>query len=271
MPETNYHIRRLNPATELPDYGVVPFIGATSSGKTSLMLDILYHVRHRFERVVVICGSKDTEEEFKQHVSDLCIWDKFDADRLNAIYEQQERLVALKRPKPLLVILDDMMFQARKIQKEDVLSRIFFNGRHARILFFVSLQYCKSLQPGMRQQARMVFAMAEKNPANRAKLYDAFNNCFNSKDEFDALMQVLTKDWQAMVLTNMATGSSEVADNVFWYKAQLGHRFKVDPGGLMWRIHKSRYDPRYFMREPGGETFLPQKKKRGRVTARLLN
>lgn len=260
--ETNYRIKKLDVKTNFPEFGVVAFIGATSSGKTSLMIDMMYHVRHRFSRVIAICGSKDTEQEFAQHISDLCIWDKFDAERLDLIYNQQERFVFMGTPKPLLVILDDFMYQSSVIKKAEILNRIFMNGRHARILFFVSMQYCKSLLPQMRQQTRMVFMMAEKNPANRVKLYDSFNTCFNDREQFDALMQSLTKDYHAMVLSNMSNSSSLIEDNVFWYRATLGLRFRIAAKGLMWHIHHRRYDPMYLLRgHPEKETAKNSKKK----------
>jgi hypothetical protein len=246
--EVSYHVKKLRVPMQLPDYGVVPFIGATSSGKTKLMIDIMYHIRKRFDRVIAIVGSKDTEREFGEHISDLYIWDKFDPDHIRQIYEQQERNVFRGVSKPLLVILDDFMYASKALQKGDILNKIFMNGRHAQILFFVSIQYCKSLPPALRQQARMIFMMAERNPANRLKLFDAFNTCFQSKEEFDTMMLTLTKNYQAMVLSNMGGGSADLVDNVFWYKAALGHKFKMGDGGLMWKIHHRKYDPKYFLR-----------------------
>ena len=243
----NYRIKRLSPARQLPRRGVVVFIGATGSGKTALMMDMLYHLRNEYSKAVVICGSKETEQDFARVVPDLFIWDKFDLERLNAIYDKQELDVYTGRSQPLLVVLDDFMYQARSLQRTEVINRIFMNGRHANILFFVSMQYCKSLSPTLRQQTRMAFVLAEKNPANRVRVFDAFNTCFPNKTEFDALMRTLTFNWQAMVLSNMTTGSAEIEDNVFWYKARLDRRFRFGPE-IMWTIHEQKYDPQYYLR-----------------------
>jgi hypothetical protein len=211
------------------------------------MIDMMYQIRHEFAKAVVICGSKETEQDFAKVVPDLFIWDKLDIDRLSAVYDKQEIDVYTGRSQPLLVVLDDFMYQSRSLQKTEVINRIFMNGRHANILFFVSMQYCKSLSPTLRQQTRMAFVLAEKNPANRVRIFDAFNTCFPNKNEFDTLMCSLTVNWQAMVLSNMATGSSEIEDNVFWYRATIDRRFRFGPE-LMWAVHQSRYDPRYFIR-----------------------
>lgn len=249
----SFHIRKLNPARQLPRRGVVVFIGATGSGKTALMIDMMYHLRHEYSKAVVICGSKETEKDFARVVPDLFIWDTLDIDRLSAVYEKQEIDVYTGRSQPLLVVLDDFMYQSRSLQKTELINRIFMNGRHANILFFVSMQYCKSLSPTLRQQTRMAFVLGEKNPANRVRVFDAFNTCFPNKNEFDAVMCSLTVNWQAMVLSNMATNSTAIEDNVFWYRAELGRRFNFGPE-LMWSVHSRKYDPRYFIR--GRESLL---------------
>lgn len=243
----SYRIEKLSPAKQLPRRGVVVFLGATGTGKTALMIDLMYQLRNEFPKAVVICGSKETEQDFARVVPDIFIWDKLDVDRLSALYDKQELDVYLHRSQPLLIILDDFMYQSRSLQKAEVINRIFMNGRHANILFFVSMQYCKSLSPTLRQQTRMVFVLSEKNPLNRTRVYDAFNTCFPTRDEFDALMCRLTVNYQAMVLSNMASTSMEIQDNVYWYRAQLDRRFRFG-SDLMWQIHEQKYDPRYFLR-----------------------
>lgn len=132
-------IRKFNP-NMVPDLGVVVFVGRSGSGKTVAIKDILYHKRKRFDRFLVMSGSSDTAAEFGEHIPPICVFEGFDEERIENIYKEQEANVARGVCKPILIILDDLMYQSKVIEKSEVMNRIFMNGRHAQILLFISMQ-----------------------------------------------------------------------------------------------------------------------------------
>lgn len=223
------------------------FVGRSGSGKTYAINDIVYHKRH-FPLAMGIFGSADTAAEFATKIPDLMIHNSWDEKMMTEIYERQERDVKLNRAAPLLIIIDDLMHQKNLLDHSKVMQRIFFSGRHARILLLLSMQYCKNLGPDMRQQVQFTFLTFEKLPMYRRKIFDTFNNVFETYAEFDAVMRSVTQDYTMMVLSNVFNQSNSVRDNVFWYKAQRHKHFLVGKHGPMWRRFKRDYDPLYFMR-----------------------
>jgi hypothetical protein len=241
-------IRKFNPKM-VPDLGVVVFVGRSGSGKTVAITDLLYSKRKRFDRFLVMSGSSDTAAHFAQFVPPICVFEGFDEQRINNIYLEQEANVARGLCKPILIILDDLMYQSRVLEKSEVMNRIFMNGRHAQILLFISMQYCKSLGPQLRQQATFIFATREKNPENRGRLYESFNTVFHSRAEFDAVFNACTQNREVLVLSNTFNESDAIEDNAFWWKAKLRKKFKVNRKSAAWALSKQLFDKEYMLRE----------------------
>jgi len=239
-------IDKFNPR-KLPDEGVIAFIGRTASGKSFCMNDILYHKRH-FQRVIAYCGSEDTSAELRKKVPDMLIHDEWDEKLITDIYDKQERQVRLGTAKHLLIIVDDMMHHKDLLKCSHTMQRIFFNGRHAKILLLLSMQYCKNLGPDMRQQISYTFLSFEKLPVNRRILYDTFNNVFSSYNEFDGVFKTLTQNYTVLVLSNAFSFSDAIDANVFWYKAKRHNHYRIGKHSAIWKCQKRKYDPLYFMR-----------------------
>lgn len=252
-------VYRFDPKKGLPDYGVLVYVGRTKSGKTFMMRDNLYHYRHSFDIVVVMSGSKETAIEFEQHIPALYIYDDLDLDKIKEIYESNEEKVAQEMrgygvaPR-ILFIIDDLGFKKKNILASEVIGRIFFNCRHAKICMMISVQDCKLITPALRQQARLIFLAQEKNPQNRKRIFDAFNPCFKTFEEFDEVMKLCTNNFEQMVLENQLTGSYDICDNVFYYKASDHGRFKVNRGGKIWRHNKKNLDTKHAMRSKKKKT-----------------
>jgi len=231
----------------IPKGGVVIVNGRTNSGKTTLIKEILYHLRYRYDRFVVMSGSRDTSEELSQHVPPVFVFDGFDAGKLDEIYKQQEHDVAVGNPKSLLMIFDDLMYARGTMLKSETFRKIFMNGRHAKILLLLAMQDCKQLPPEFRTQTSLVFVCNEKNPDRRKRIYDAFNPIFKRHFEFDEIMKECTKDYEVMVLDNFQTKSDSISDNVFWYKAKPGRDFRVGDRAL-WQFSRRLYNPAHILR-----------------------
>lgn len=257
------NVRKFN-VNDLPLLGVIVFVGRSGSGKTVAMTDILYHMRHKYDRVLVMTGSTDTAQHFGKHVPPILVHEGFDEDRIERIYQQQERARSMGKCKPILIILDDLMYQNNILQKSEVMNRIFMNGRHALISLFISMQYCKSLGPQLRMQANFIFCARENNPENRVRIYESFNTIFSSKQEFEAVFQSCTKHREMLVLANVFNESDDVSDNVFWYKAKIRKHFRVCKKSPAWILNKELYDAKYMLRPPNPMRTIGKGRGRGR-------
>lgn len=246
-------VSRFDPR-RIPDLGVVVFVGRSGSGKTVAMTDVLYHKRHTYSRVLVMTGSSDTAEHFSKFVPPILVHEGFDEARLDAVYRKQEMDVAKKKCKPILIILDDLMYKSKTLEKSEVLNRIFMNGRHAQICMYISMQYCKSLGPQLRQQASYIFCAREKNPENRKRIYEGFNTVFANFTEFNIVMSACTQNREMMVLSNVFSDSDSIADNVFWYKAKVHRHFRVNSKSPMWKLNDHLYDHDHVLRALSAST-----------------
>lgn len=221
-------------------------------------------------------GSATSADDFAQHVPSCFVYDGFHEDVLERVVEKQNRDQKLGCCKPIVVVLDDLAYLAAHIKSCDVVKRIFFNGRHYKIFLLLSMQYVKLFPPEFRSNINFVFCTMEKNPANRRLVFEAFNNIFKDFDSFDRAFCTLTTDYKCMVLDNVSNKSMAIQDNVFWYKAAYPPaQWIMNRGGSMWRYHKQRYDPRYFLRSENTQkekqhsknnTFTAKNKKKKAMT-----
>lgn len=231
-------VREFMPDRELPEDGVIIFTGRSGSGKTFLISDIFGYYSKKVTIAVLMCGSKDTAREFADnHFPASFIYDEWNPERLKQMYEKHEKMVEEGKKSKLLIILDDLAYLQMGLKNNETISRILFNGRHAKILCFISLQYCKGLPPALRQQVKLIFACAEKNPENRKKIYESFNPVFKTFDDFDKVMLACTKNYESVVLDNRQKESYEIRDNVFFYKAKRA-MIKLDPRSKCWSYHR---------------------------------
>lgn len=233
-----------NPRKQLPTHGILLYVGRTKSGKSYLMRDHLYFYRKKVDIAIAMTGSKDTSIELEKHIPPLYIYDDLDIKKLEEIYEKQEYLKAREmrgkgRCPNVLIYLDDLGYKKKNVLTSEIILKIAFNGRHANILCMIALQDCKLIPPALRQQARQVFIMQEKNPQNRKRVFDAFNPCFERFEDFDETMKLCTHNYESLVLENQLTNSYKVEDNVFYYKAKNRGNFRINRNGKIWR-HSGR-------------------------------
>jgi hypothetical protein len=253
-------IRKLD-MRSVPDVGVCIFDGRSNSGKTLLIREVMRQKSRHFKKALIMTGSATTAREMASHVPDCFIYDGFHETVLEKAVDKQDVDAMQGKCTPLLVVLDDLAYLADKIKSCEVIKKIFFNGRHYRILLLLSMQYCKLFPPAFRSNVNYVFLTNEKNPMNRTLVHDAFNNIFASRDSFDRAMVSITQGYRAMVLDNWSNSSMSISDNVFWYKAPFpAIKWQMNPGGSIWRYHSRHYDSKYYLKPKTPETG----KKRGR-------
>jgi hypothetical protein len=134
---------------------------------------------------------------------------------------------------------------------------IFMNGRHWKILFMITMQYCMDLPPSLRANIDYVFILRENIIQNREKLYKHFFGIFPTFDSFNDVMNQCTENYECLVLDNTSK-SNKIEDVVFWYKAKVGRKFRIGSPEL-WEHHKRSYNPNHDSKEPVEEKDLKKK------------
>lgn len=246
----NIQIKKFDPTTIDP-CRICVFVGRRSTGKSQLVTDILYHQR-KIPMGIVMSGTEESNEHYQSYVPDSFIYGKYEPEIIDKIIKHQGKVISkLKGPakddfkdpsKSVFMLLDDCMYD-NKWTRHEIMRCVFMNGRHYRILFLLTLQYCMDLPPSLRGQIDYLFILRENIIQNRKKLYDHFFGIFPTFDSFNEVLNQCTENYECLVL-NVRSTSNKIEDCVFWYKAKIGRKFKIGSPAL-WDHHKRNYNPKH--------------------------
>ena len=138
----------------------------------------------------------------------------------------------------LFLVLDDCLFDDTWT-REKCMRSIFMNGRHYKIMFFVTMQYPLGIPPALRTNIDYTFVMREPYYSNRKKIYEQYAGCFPNFQIFCDVMNSL-KLYECLVISNNSE-SNRLEDQVFWFKADMRGEFKCG-SRQFWQYHEDNYD-----------------------------
>lgn len=217
-------------------------IGKPGTGKSTLITSLLYDKRAIFPVGLVMSGTEDSNGHYQKMFPSTFVYNHLDEKKLNDFITRQK--VAKKHlPNPWAVLLLDDCTDDPKIFSKPIFQGIFKNGRHWKMLFILSLQYCMDVKPVIRANVDGVFILREPNLRNRKSLWENYAGIIPDFSLFCNIMDVITDDYTALYIHN-ATTTNKWQDCIFWYKAQPSPPFKfgcVD----FWKFHKQRFNPSY--------------------------
>jgi len=247
------NIKKFDP-TSIDPCRICVFIGRRGTGKSQLVTDILYHQR-KIPMGVVMSGTEESNEHYKEYIPDSFIYGQYEPTVIEKIITHQQGVIKKsKTPEEkeninnsVFMLLDDCMFD-NKWTRDKNMRCIFMNGRHYRIFFMLTLQYCMDLPPSLRGQIDYIFILRENIIQNREKLYKHFFGIFPTFDSFNEVLTQCTENYECLVLNNRST-SNKIEDVVFWYKAKMGRKFKMGSPAL-WEHHKRNYNKNHDLPPP---------------------
>ena len=226
----------------IADDKVIVFIGKRNTGKSTLVKDIMYHKKH-LPAGIVLSGTEEGNHFYSEFIPDLFVYGDYDKDAIERVMARQRKLVgAGKKNCGAFMLLDDCMYD-NKFLKDPCIRQCFMNGRHWKIFFMLTMQYCMDLPPALRANVDYVFLLRENILQNREKLYKSFFGIFPSFDMFNKVMDACTENYECLVLDNTVK-SNKIQDCVFWYKATVRKNFRVG-GPDLWKLHNKMYNPKH--------------------------
>ena len=257
----NIQIKKFDP-TSIDPCRICVFIGRRGTGKSQLVTDILYHQR-KIPMGVVMSGTEESNEHYKEFVPDSFIYGQYEPPVIEKIITHQQSVIKKCKTteekenvnNSVFMLLDDCMFD-NKWTRDKNMRCIFMNGRHYRIFFMLTLQYCMDLPPSLRGQIDYVFILRENIIQNREKLYKHFFGIFPTFDAFNEVLTQCTENYECLVLNNRST-SNKIEDVVFWYKAKMGRKFKMGSPAL-WEHHKRNYNKNHDLQLPEANLKKPK-------------
>jgi hypothetical protein len=238
----NIQLKKFNPAN-MADDKVCVFIGKRGTGKSTLVTDIIYHKKH-IPAGIVMSATEEGNHHYGQFIPELFIYGDYDREAIERVLERQKKIIGLGAPNPpgAFLLLDDCMYD-RKFMKDTCIRQCFMNGRHWKLFFMLTMQYCMDLTPDLRANVDYVFILRENVIQNREKLYKAFFGIFPTFDMFNQVMNACTENYECLVLDNTSK-SNRIQDCVFWYKAKVRSGFRVG-SPQFWQCHKKNFNPKH--------------------------
>ena len=212
-------IRRFDPSQMKPDR-IAVCIGKRGTGKTVLMQDIMYHLRHKLHYGLAMTPTQESAQSFRGYMPASSVYQDYHVEVLERMLSAQRTRAQDKGTdalRNLFLVLDDCMYD-KAVIKGKAIRDLFMNGRHYKITFLAAVQYLMDLSPALRTQVDYCFALRENVISNRERLYKYFFGAFATFEDFSRVLDACTSNYECLVIDNTVQ-SNDIADCIFWYKA----------------------------------------------------
>ena len=197
-------------------------LGKRGSGK-STMLRAIARAYSSSGKVALAIGMSPTHESNSclDFCQDTLIYDSFREDVFERVVAHQRSCLRKNQPlKTVIFFLDDCAYD-KSLFTSKTMRMIFYNSRHYKIGLVLALQYCIDAPVAFRSNTDVVISMREPQLSNRKRLWEQYFGSFDTFQQFNAVMGMATRDYSCLVGCNNGICSSDIADTVFHYKAQV--------------------------------------------------
>lgn len=209
-------IRRF-PIDKMKPNRTVLIVGKRGTGKSTLLKDILYHLRKRVDTGFAMSPTQDTIRMFEDCFPRSHIYNEYSLDVVRNMLVSLTSLTEQNKTREIVFTLDDCMFD-KGIMKTREMREIHMNGRHLGMWFINCVQYLMDLGPELRSQIDYVFILKENVISTRQKLHKYFFGIFEKYEEFSLVMDKCTNNHECLVLDNTQVNNS-IEDSIFYYRA----------------------------------------------------
>ena len=233
-------LRKLD-AKRIPEHRVLLLVGKRGSGKTVLLLDLLYSMRDRFDIGIMCSPTQSTVESFERIMPSSLIYNDYDAAAIGRMIDMQRARQRSGKPlKRVFIVLDDCAYDRNMFNSKGVhMRQIFYNGRHLGITLLLCMQAAiDGMPPAMRGNVDLLFTCRDMILTNQERLHKHYFGQIASFDAFQKIFTECTKDHEVLVSDSTGKGSDDPTSSLFWYKARL----PLPPFRLcapwVWRLHQ---------------------------------
>jgi hypothetical protein len=224
-------IKKFDPEI-LPADAVILVLGKRSSGKSALIVDLMFHMRKKLDLCIGFNTTEESSHTLTKITHPAFIFYEYDNPRLRKILDYQRDLVKMsdasgkQRWKRIGCVLDDCGDDTKIFKLKEIVE-IHKMGRHRKLFFINATQYAIDMPASLRGQVDFVIAFSHINAMEREKLYKYYFGVFKSMKEFDNVFIECTKGFDCMIL-DARKKSYNPSECCYWYRANLSvPEFKV--------------------------------------------
>jgi hypothetical protein len=215
-------------------------IGKPGTGKSSIIASLLYSKKHIIPAGIVMSGSEDSNGFYSKIFPQSFVFNEYDEDQLKKFVKRQ-KIAKQHVQNPWAVVLCDDCTDSNKIFNTKLQQGLFKRGRHWKLWYILSLQYCMDVNPAIRTNIDGCFILREPILKNRKVLFENYASIIGDFSIFCDLMDQLTNDYCCLYIHN-AGQTNDWKDCVFYYKADLAPtNFKFGCKDY-WNFHYKRYN-----------------------------
>lgn len=197
-------------------------IGRRSTGKTTLIKDLLYHNQD------IPCGTVCTptysdNDFYSKFIPEMFVNTKVKPSGVvKKLIDRQGHVIRCIRengskidPKAFCV-LDDAFHDTKQF-KDNSIKNLFFNGTNYRITSFMSMSYLFGISPALRSNVDYIFVLRETSSQNLKKIYEYYGG-ITTFSKFKDLVRQCTQNYGCLVIDNTSY-SNKLEECLYWYKA----------------------------------------------------
>ena len=257
----------------------IVMIAPSGSGKSWIVRNILYEMRD-IPCGVVLAPTDKMNKFYDDFMPSSYIHHEFRQDIIPKILGRQSKILEKNEQREInhkklidprtVFVMDDCMADKDKWIKDPKMLEIMNQGRHFKLTFILTMQYCLGIQPELRTQFNFVFLLGEDNAASRKKLHEHWAGVFPKFDLFEQVFLQVTSNYGCMVINNRIK-TLDLTKKVFWFKAKKVPDFKLGIPQYL-KYHEENYNPDYQKKEGLFDLInYGNKKKSNNIIVKLVN
>lgn len=206
----------------------IVMVAKRGSGKSWVCRNILKYL-HRIgiPGGMVIAKTEKMNPFYSHFFPDLYIHYEYKTEILEKCLFRQEKMMDKRESKSkhgkkvnprAFLVMDDCLASKTTWAKDKPIQEIFYNGRHYKLTFILTMQFPLGIGPELRCNFDYIFLLADDFISNQKRLFDHYAGMFPNFDSFRSVYAQLTQNFGCMVIANRGS-RSEFLDKVFYFKA----------------------------------------------------